>query len=53
MRKSDELVAALKKVRTIRLDSTLIRTVPLFALIEKIPMEFLFSSGKRNRFNLH
>jgi RES domain-containing protein len=52
MLQGDALTAALKKAATTALEATLVRNVPFFALIRQRPMQFLFSSGKPNRFNL-
>jgi RES domain-containing protein len=52
MLKGTALDAALKRIPTIRLQSTLARKVPLLDLIGHKPIQFLFTSGKPNRFNL-
>jgi RES domain-containing protein len=52
MLQGNALIAALKGVATIRLDKILVRNVPFFSLIRQRPLQFLFSSGKPNRFNL-
>jgi RES domain-containing protein len=52
MLQGDALTAALEKAATIAFEAVLVRKVPFFALIRERPMQFLFSSGKPNRFNL-
>ena len=52
MLRGAQLIAALRKIATISMNSTLVRNVPLFALIGNQPLQFLYTSGKPNRFNL-
>ncbi len=52
MLQGKRLVATLKHIATRRLASTLARRVPLFSLIQHKPMQFLYTSGRPNRFNL-
>jgi RES domain-containing protein len=46
------LPETLKKIAPARVDSTLTRRVPLLSLIGHKPLQFLYTSGKPNRFNL-
>ena len=48
----DELVGLLSQIRGLRIQKTLARCVELRSLIENGEPDFLFTSGKRDRYNL-
>ena len=51
MRDAEDFAGALAAAPVLELKATLVRRVPLLPLMEAVPVDFLFTSGKAYRYN--